>query len=276
MSRLQPFAIGLTLASALLAGAARLEAPPPSFKAGFAERDITPDVDMEAPGGYGKSYHRKVHDPCKVRALVFDDGNERVAIVGIDALGIRRDTVLKVRKAIEERTGIPGDAVLIGASHSHSSGPLVWIMPGEYDHASPLVRRLAYEQSTCADPGYVARVEQALIDSVSAANDRRVEARAGVGKGEEATVAFNRRFLMRDGRAVTHPGQGNPDIVEPAGPVDLEVGVIGAWSEKGAGRFVGCLRNLRLPRHDEPRRHLGELHPLPREGDPGLLRQGLR
>src|SRR3954467_4557954 len=136
MSRLRTFAIGLSLASALLSGAARLVAAPPSFKAGFAERDITPDVGMEAPGGYGKSYHRKVHDPCKVRASVFDDGNERVAIVGIDALGIRRDMVLKVRKAIEERTGIPGDAVLIGASHSHSSGPLVWIMPGDYDHAS--------------------------------------------------------------------------------------------------------------------------------------------
>ncbi len=215
-----------------------------AMKAGFAERDITPKIGMEAPGGYGKSYHTSLHDPCKVRAAVFDDGRSRVAIVGIDALGIRRDTVVKVRAAVAKKTGIPGDAILIGASHSHSSGPLVWTLPGEYDHADPRVRQLAYQESTCVNPEYLAQVESALIEAICAANEVRTAALAGVGKGVEGTVAFNRRFIMRDGRAVTHPGLGNPDIVEPAGPVDPEVGVIGAWDATNPSRLLGCIVNF--------------------------------
>lgn len=232
-----------TLASfALALLAARGAAADPAFKAGFAERDITPPVGSEQPGGYGKAYHRTVHDPCKVRAAVFDDGTSRVALVGIDALGIDRATVAAVRARVAEKTGMPGSAVLIGASHSHSSGPLVGVRPGEYDHASDLVKKLAYEQSTAVDPRYAARVEDALVEAVCAAHDGRVAARAGVGRGEEKAVAFNRRFRMRDGRTVTHPGAGNPGIVEPAGPVDPEVGVIGAWD--GTGKLLGCVVNF--------------------------------
>jgi hypothetical protein len=218
--------------------------PGGSFRAGFAERDITPAIGMEAPGGYGKAHHRSIHDPCKVRAAVFDDSQARVALVGVDGLGIRRDTVQKVRQAVQVKTGIPAASILIGASHSHSSGPLVWTLRGEYDHASPLVQRLADDESTIADPKYLARVEQALIDAICDADDHRAEARAGVGKGVEGTVAFNRRFLMKDGRTVTHPGLGNPDIVQPAGPVDPEVGVIGAWDARDPNRLLGCVVNF--------------------------------
>src|SRR5437762_7698857 len=136
----------LLLAVFLGASPARADSPA-VFKAGFAERDITPEIGTEAPGGYGKAYHKSLHDPCKVRAAVFDDGKNRVALVGLDALFIHRQTTLNVRKVIAQKTGISEGSILLGASHSHSSGPMSGVMPGEYDRASGLVQRLAYRYS---------------------------------------------------------------------------------------------------------------------------------
>src|SRR6266478_6322029 len=103
-----------------------------AIKAGFTERDITPEVGMEVPGGYGKSFSKRIHDPCKARIAVFDDGQKRVALIGIDALGVPRWLVLEARAKIQERCGIPGEAVMIAASHSHSSGPVGMVQKGEY------------------------------------------------------------------------------------------------------------------------------------------------
>ncbi len=213
----------------------------PVMKVGFAETDITPDIGMEQPGGYGKSFHRTLHDPCKVRAAVFDDGQKRVALVGIDALTVRRELVEPVRKEIQQKCGIPFEAILIGASHSHSSGPTCMVLPGEYDHGSALVKQLAYEKSSCADAGYLKKVHQALVEAVCTADSRRAEAQCGVGVGLEDKVAFNRRFRMNNGLSYTHPGKGNPDIIGPAGPIDPQVGVIGVWDKQG--KLTGCVVN---------------------------------
>jgi hypothetical protein len=221
---------------------AESSAKPVPLKVGFSERDITPEIGMEQPGGYSKAFHRALHDPCKVRASVWDDGSERVAVVGLDALLIRREIVEKVRREIHGRCGIPEKAILISASHSHSSGPTGMVMPGEFDHASPEVQKLAYEKTSAADLKYLALVEKQIVEAVCAADAARQTALVGVGKGIEEKVAFNRRFRMQNGLTMTHPRQGNPDIVEPAGPTDSEVGVIGAWDEKG--KLLGCIVNF--------------------------------
>jgi neutral ceramidase len=210
--------------------------------AGFAEADITPASGMEAPGGYGKSYHQTVHDPCKIRVAVFGDGEQRVAVVGVDAIGVHGEMVQAAREAIHARCGIEPKAILVAASHSHSSGPLCGVMPGSYDHASALVRKLAYEQSTCTSMEYYQQVLGKVVDAVCQADAARIAARCGAGKGVEDKVAFNRRFRMRNGLTYTHPGQGNPDIIEPAGPTDPDVGVIGAWNEQG--KLLGCIVNF--------------------------------
>ena len=234
-------ALMLTVQSAATLIAAD-EAQSKPFFAGFAERDITPEIGMEQPGGYGKSFHRSLHDPCKVRAAVFTDGDKRVAIVGLDALFVMRVTVEKAREAIHAACGIEPGSILISASHSHSSGPIGMILPGDFDHASDLVQELAYEKSSCADPKYLKIVEKAIVDAVVEADAKKAPSACGVGRGHEAEVSFNRRFRMRSGRSETHPRQGNPNIIEPAGPIDPEVLVLGAWNE--SGELIGCIVNF--------------------------------
>ena len=228
-------------ATASMPFAAAVEGAQGAQKTGFAERDITPDIGMEQPGGYGKVFHKEVHDPCKVRVAVFDDGARKAALVGVDALVVPRPMVLAARRRIREKCGIEESAVMIGASHSHSSGPTGMVLPGEYDHASPFVQQLAYEKSSMANAKYLARVEDQIVAAVEAAASSAAPLEAGFGKGKEALAAFNRRFRMKNGLSYTHPGQGNPDMLEPAGPIDPEVAVIGAWD--GSGKLAGCVVN---------------------------------
>ena len=212
-----------------------------SVSAGFAERDITPAIGSERPGGYGKTFHKKLHDPCKVRVAVFADGTTTVALVGIDALMLSRGVVQEARAGIARATPIAAGAVLIAATHSHSSGPVGMLQPGEYDDAPAELRRLAYEHSSQADAAYLARVRDAIIDGVKAAHAALAPALLGFGVGHEDRAGFNRRFRMKNGETWTNPGVANPDIISYAGPIDPDVGVIGAWAPDG--RLLGVIVN---------------------------------
>jgi hypothetical protein len=235
--------VGLLAAFPCILSAATVEKLPEShIKAGFAERDITPSVGMEQPGGYGKSYHQYFHDACKVRSAVFDDGKKRVALVGLDALMIPRALVLAAREDIAKQCGIPGDCVMIGASHSHSSGPIGFIQPGEFDGADDFVKHLAYDETSCANPGYLLTVRKAIADAVMWADKTKTPALLGFGSGHEDKVSFNRRHRMKNGLTYTHPGVGNPDMLEYAGPIDPEVGVVAAWDLHGA--LLGVMLNF--------------------------------
>jgi hypothetical protein len=223
--------------------APKAPAPKPSiFKAGFAERDITPDIGMEAPGGYGKSYHRVFHDPCKVRVAVFDDGKKRVALIGMDMLFVTRAFTKEVRAEIEKKCGIKPECVLIGASHSHSSGPMGMSEPGDFDNASELVKDLVNNKGIVSNPGYTQLLKRQVVEAIAFANDTRANAKLAVGFGYEDKVAFNRRLRMKNGQSWSHPGAGNPDILGYAGPTDPQVGVVGVWDTKD--NLLGVIVNF--------------------------------
>lgn len=192
------------------------------LQAGFAFVDITPPIGAEMPGGFEKRYNVGVHDPLHARAMLVDDGWMRLAVVGVDCLSLKHSTVQKARRLAEEG-GADRAAIMACASHTHSGGPTATALGSD------------------ADPEYLDFLSKRMAQAVVLANRAKVPARLGVGVGHEETVAFNRRFWMKDGKQITHPGKGNPDIVRVAGPMDPQVGVLGVWSLDD--RFLGCLVN---------------------------------
>ncbi len=216
------------------------------MEVGFASADITPAIGMECPGGFSKAFHTTIHDPCCAKAVVIESEGTRVAFVGLDTLSVKHSVVAAARAAIEAQTGIPGGSVMVGASHSHASGPIVGAMPGEFLRPEvfdpAFCEDLAQQQATSANPEYCSHVARQIATAVIMADRRKEPALLSIGRGHEPTVAFNRRFRMKDGTQQTHPGKGNPNIVAPAGPADPEVGVLGACSPEG--RFLGCLVNF--------------------------------
>jgi hypothetical protein len=195
---------------------------------GFAETDMTPKLGSQSPGGMQARRLNEVHDPLKAVAMVIKGEPATVALVGIDSIFIGEETTARAREAITQATKIPGAHVLIGASHTHGGGPVATCFESE------------------ADPEYVELVARRVAEAVSTAYHALHPAELADGLGREASISFNRRFLMRDGRQATHPGKGNPDIVKPAGPIDPDVGVLAARAPGGGllGLFVNFACHL--------------------------------
>lgn len=81
--------------------------------------EITPTKPVWM-AGYGPNRRSEgAHDPLCARCLVLKNGAEEVALVSCDCIGLSRFHVLKMRSMIKS---MPGDHVLIGATHTHS-GP---------------------------------------------------------------------------------------------------------------------------------------------------------
>ncbi len=69
-----------------------------------------------------------VHDDVWTRVMVIDDGNVRIALVSLDAIGFLHDEVVDIRNMIPKELGI--DYTLISSTHTHESNDLVGIWGG--------------------------------------------------------------------------------------------------------------------------------------------------
>src|SRR5829696_4747834 len=108
------------LAAVVLIGAAAQESP---FQVGMAEIEITPPAGYRMDGYFYERLNTGTRDPLKGKALVFQQGTTRAALVVCDLIGMPQTLSSEVRALASARTGIPAANIAITATHSHT-GPL--------------------------------------------------------------------------------------------------------------------------------------------------------
>ena len=197
------------------------------LKAGVARVDITPPVGTMM-GGYRlrKAPSEGIHDPLYAKALIFEQGKQRIALVttGLGAIG--QDVVEKTEKLIENKTGIRKEAILISASHTHS-GPNTFLFPGQKINESYLDIL----------PGYLAGAV------FWAANNMQL-VKIGAGRGKIRGISFNRRIKIKDGKVRLNWEKIPPGEITGRGPVDEELAIIKVETLKG--KLLATLVNFTL------------------------------
>lgn len=197
--------------------------------AGAAQADITPDGPVHLSGDIGRYRPAKmVADPLYAKALVLRNGDRALCIVALDLTIITLEYTEMIRREVERRYGIPGDAVMVHAIQTHSAPALGRFMVDQDFTGIPP----EHEWLAGGEERYSRFAVERAVDAVGKALDSMQPARIGAGSGIEGRYAYNRRAILRDG-SVYMPNRGweggptGPTHIRYIeGPIDPEVGVV--------------------------------------------------
>ncbi len=159
------------MAMELLAGGAKVAITPPI---GSAFQSSRADLRVES-----------VLHELYATAVALSDGERKIAIVGLDVLGLDAALVNAVRARVEAQTSIPGAHVMVNAAHNHFGPAILQALPDEIDE------------------GYYQGLVQSLADAVTRA-DAALEPVAMRAGDAEGAFAINRR-RMEDGEVMLAP-----------------------------------------------------------------------
>ena len=212
----------LIVASVLVAVAA-FRAAAADFRVGFARKDITPPLGVYMPGYYQDRRATAILDPLQINMVAFSDGKTTALVAQVDTESLSDVTANLMRDAITKATGVPRDAILLHASHTHDGANLT----AGVRHGS------GASHGENEDPRF-REVDRLYRDfAVTRAKDAAVEAvrdlkpaTLSIARSRAERISFGRRYLMKDGTVRTNPGTNNPDIVKPVGTADDEVQVV--------------------------------------------------
>lgn len=201
---------------ALLLGVLTAGAADPSLRVGAAAADLAGDDSMVIAGGIEPGRAKGQEGKLRAVATVLESGNQRLALVALDILMIRREHLDPVVAEIERDLGIPASHTLINCTHTHHA-PSTMVVHG-YG----------------LDETFVKRVQQAILKAVRDAVANLADSRLFFHLAEERTVGENSRILLADGQIYWIGPRTN--LVRPTGPFDPELPVF-AFREADGDRL---------------------------------------
>lgn len=193
------------------------------LRAGAGRADITPALGIQLAGDIGRYRPtEEIRERLYARALVLEAGDRRCCLLSLDLLAANNEWAGRVRREVADCLGIAPEAVIFHVTQNHAAPSLghcfvdddCTLFPAEY----PWLRG----GDDRYNPGCVAQCVAAAKEAAS----RMQPVQMAVGRGIDGRVAFNRRFVMRDGTVRTHPPTCDPQILYAEGPIDPEVGLV--------------------------------------------------
>ena len=198
------------------------------FTVGAAVVDVTPlELPVLVNGGMRSRSADKIKTRVNARAIVLDDGRERLGIVVVDSCMMPRPLLDEAKRLAAQQTKIRPDRMLISASHSHTAPSSMGAL------------------GTDADPNYVPFLREKLVEALVAAEANLEPARVGWAVTNAAEFTALRRWIRRPDRiaedpfgnptvrANMHAGRNWDDVTGESGPEDPDLSLISFQARDG-------------------------------------------
>ncbi len=158
------------------------------FQLGCAQVDITPPVGVTL-WGYNPRISTHVSHPLRAEALACENGHRGWLLLGADIGAFAAPLTDPLRAEISRRTGLPPDAVMMTATHTHS-GPHVtdanWCERSALESA--YFRTLYHKLADLAEQAWQARASGEILygctEAGELASNRRVQNDEGIWVNE--------------------------------------------------------------------------------------------
>ncbi len=189
-----------------------------NLSVGFSRTVINPMNGIGLSGYYNTRICDGKLDDLEANIIALTNSGKTALLISVDTLKIKTHTADEIKRRINEKYGIPADAIFISATHTHVGAYIGYVQEDAPKEPTDI---------------YTEQVISSITEAVQTALDDRKSAKVGYRKNNIDGISFIRRYKMKDGSIVTNPGVGNPDVVEPTGEPDKEATLVRFDRENG-------------------------------------------